>query len=82
MIDKRCIGSTEVCKALGIGRSSFYALTKSGTIPHIRVGRRILIPIKELDEWIHQNSIQATFNSYRKEENHHEQKTKTESSAK
>lgn len=68
MIDKKCISSAETCKILGIGRTTFYALIKSGGIPHIRVGRRILIPVKELEEWIHQSTIQPISTSPKKEE--------------
>jgi excisionase family DNA binding protein len=34
---------------LGIGRSAAYAAVARGEIPHIRIGRRILIPRRALD---------------------------------
>lgn len=76
MINKKYISSSETCKLLGIGRSTFYALVKSGTIPHIRIGRKIIVPVKELDE-----TLAATI-SYGKEVKHSEQKTKTSLSKK
>ena len=38
----------EACSRLGIGRSSLYALIKSGEIRTIKIGSRTLIPEAEL----------------------------------
>ena len=38
----------EACGRLGIGRSSLYALIKSGEIRTIKIGSRTLIPEAEL----------------------------------
>jgi excisionase family DNA binding protein len=40
---------------LGISISSVYKGITDGTIPHLRVGSRILIPKKKLDEWLLSN---------------------------
>ncbi|MBR1529930.1 MAG: helix-turn-helix domain-containing protein [Oscillospiraceae bacterium] len=53
----KCISPTEAAKLIGIGRTKFYALLKENQIPHIRIGHRILIPVKELENWIHQQII-------------------------
>jgi excisionase family DNA binding protein len=34
----------ECAEALGVGRNTAYAAVKSGQLPSIRIGRRILIP--------------------------------------
>ena len=45
---------------LGIGRSKAYKLVQDGIVPAFRIGRRILIPIKMLDEWIVQEAFPST----------------------
>lgn len=39
-------------KILGIGRQSGYAAVKSGEIPSIRIGRRLLVPVAALDRML------------------------------
>jgi excisionase family DNA binding protein len=34
---------------LGISRSHAYDLVRSGELPHVRLGRRIIIPTRDLD---------------------------------
>jgi excisionase family DNA binding protein len=38
----------EAAKVLGIGRNNAYALVRSGDIPTIRLGKRILVPMVAL----------------------------------
>ena len=52
-----CINPTEAAKQLHISRSKMYELLHCGIIPHVRLGRRILIPTKELERWLHEQSI-------------------------
>ena len=42
---------------LGIGRSKAYKLVQEGIVPAFRIGRRILIPVKMLEEWIVQEAF-------------------------
>lgn len=42
----------ELVEVLGLSRSSVYTGLRNGTIPCIRVSKRILIPKKMLDEWL------------------------------
>lgn len=51
-----CINTSEACKMLGLGRTKLYTMLKEHQIPHIRVGGRILIPVKELENWLHEQS--------------------------
>lgn len=37
---------------LGIGRCGVYALIRSGELRHIKVGRKILIPLSAIDEFL------------------------------
>ncbi len=34
----------DLCEPLGLSRSSVYAAARSGEIPTLRIGRRILVP--------------------------------------
>jgi len=40
----------EAARLLGISRETAYDLVRRGAIPSIRLGRRILVPKKALDE--------------------------------
>lgn len=42
----------EAARALGIGVRLLWSETNQGRIPHLRVGRRVLYPIAELEEWL------------------------------
>lgn len=42
----------EVAKRLRIGKNSAYKYIRAGTIPSIKLGRRYLIPVKALENWL------------------------------
>ena len=46
----------EARSILRVGRNVMYALIKQG-LPHVKVGRQIRIPSKELEAWIKNNTI-------------------------
>ena len=54
-----CITPIEAAQLLSIGRTKMYALLKSGEIPSVRVGRKILIPNSKLEAWLHRASTPA-----------------------
>lgn len=41
----------ELARILGIARNGVYAALRSGKIPHIRIGRRFVIPRSALNAW-------------------------------
>lgn len=43
---------TELPKVLGVGRSKAFELTRQPGFPTVRVGRRILVPVDALNEWL------------------------------
>ena len=61
--DKLVYSVTEIGELLGIGRSKAYELVRSGTIPSLRLGRRIVIPklalSRLLAECAHQNTDES-----------------------
>lgn len=50
MINPATMTVTQAATVLGISRSSAYECVRLGTIPSIRLGRRIVIPRRSLDE--------------------------------
>ena len=42
----------EAATALGIGRNLCYDLVRQRRLPHVRLGKRILIPRQALEEWL------------------------------
>jgi len=42
----------QAAKRLKIGRNTAYEAVKRAEIPSIRIGRRILVPIKALNNWL------------------------------
>lgn len=50
MGDKLTLTVEEAAKVLGIGRNLCYERVKTGEIPAIRIGRRLLIPRRALEK--------------------------------
>lgn len=46
----------EAAKVLRVGRNQMYALIHTAGVPHITVGRRILVPRDGLQAWLTQTS--------------------------
>lgn len=42
----------EAAKLLGISRNLAYELVRQKRLPHVRLGRRVLVPRQGLEEWI------------------------------
>jgi len=51
-LDELLISVNEAARRLGIGRSLCYELIASGQLPRVRVGRRTLVPVTALHEWV------------------------------
>jgi excisionase family DNA binding protein len=46
------ISVPEAGRLLGLSRSSAYAAVKRGDIPSVRIGGRVLVPLRRLEELI------------------------------
>jgi len=46
----------DAAKALGIGERLLWSLTNRGLVPHVKLGRRVLYPIRELEDWLAANA--------------------------
>lgn len=42
----------EAGRRLGLGRASAYAAVRRGEIPSIRIGKRLVIPLVQLERWL------------------------------
>ena len=49
---KLTLSRKEVAALLGISERLLWTLTNSRRIPHVRLGARIVYPIKELEAWL------------------------------
>jgi excisionase family DNA binding protein len=49
---KLALRPKEAAVALGIGARLLWSLTNQRLIPHVRLGKRILYPVSELDRWL------------------------------
>ena len=49
-MEKKTLTIPEAGKALGIGRSAAYEAARTGQIPTIRIGKRILVPVVALNQ--------------------------------
>ncbi|MEA5453592.1 helix-turn-helix domain-containing protein [Sinomonas sp. JGH33] len=50
--DRRPLRVEEAATLAGIGRGAMYTAVKDGTVPSLRIGRRVLIPRKAFFEWL------------------------------
>ena len=51
------VGRREAATLLGISERLLWTWTQAGTIPHVRIGSRVLYPVEQLRQWL---SKQAT----------------------
>jgi excisionase family DNA binding protein len=55
-----CLSRNEGAAALGLGRSTFAELIARGELQEIRIGRRSLIPLSEIDRFVRERLAAAT----------------------
>lgn len=54
------VGAVEAAKMLGVSPRTVWALTRSGRLPHVRLGRRIVYPVEALRAWLAAEARNAT----------------------
>ena len=52
MEDKMLLSISEAAAMLGNSRPSIYQLIHSADFPIVRLGGRVLIPVKQLEDWL------------------------------
>jgi excisionase family DNA binding protein len=50
----------EASEALGISRSLAYELVRQGEIPSLRLGRRIVVPVRALEDLVKRAGVVAS----------------------
>lgn len=50
------VNRRETAQMLGISERLLWTLTNAGEVPHIRLGARVLYPVKALNEWIEERT--------------------------
>ncbi len=58
-MERKTLTVPESAKALGIGRAAAYEGARTGQIPTIRIGKRILVPVAALERMLAQASNDA-----------------------
>jgi len=53
----------EVARVLGISRGLAYSMVKTGEIPSVRFGKRVLIPRRALEKLLEQGQVAALVQS-------------------
>jgi excisionase family DNA binding protein len=56
MTERLLYKPAEVGEAIGVSRARAYELIAQGSIPHIRVGSSIRVPVAALKEWVSRES--------------------------
>jgi excisionase family DNA binding protein len=46
------VGRREAAVLLGISERLLWTWTNAGTIPHVRIGTRVLYPVRQLQDWL------------------------------
>ena len=48
-----------LAKRLGVPKSWIYSRTRTGTIPHIKLGRYVRFDAREIDEWLKNQKVDS-----------------------
>jgi excisionase family DNA binding protein len=58
--DRLTVSRAEAARMLGISERLLWTWTKSGLIPHVRIGTRVLYPVEQLRAWLKLQASNAT----------------------
>ena len=53
VMDNKMLNVTEAAEFLRCSKRFIYQMCQDGTIPALKIGRQYLIPVNELNQWIH-----------------------------
>ena len=59
MAERLAVGIDEAAEMLGVGRSTLHRYVRAGLIPHVRIGRRIVIPLAALERWLNEQATHS-----------------------
>ena len=58
-MEKLAVSIEEFAAMVGIGKTKAYALSKSKGFPTVRLGKRVVIPVKSLEKWLAEQEAQS-----------------------
>lgn len=56
MTEALLVSVRDAASRLGLGRDSTYQLVREGRLRHVRIGRRVLVPVTELAAFVARES--------------------------
>jgi excisionase family DNA binding protein len=59
MADRLLYRPAEAADAIGVSRARAYELIAAGTLPSIRIGGSIRVPVEALREWVNRQLAEA-----------------------
>ena len=59
-VDRILYRPAEAAEAIGVSRSRIYELINSKTIPSIRVGKTVRVPVDKLQQWVNEQAAERT----------------------
>ena len=62
MTEKLTLSVEEAGKLLGVSRQIAYQLSRRADFPTLHIGRRVLVPRKQLEEWMDRHVTGAEVN--------------------
>ena len=64
-VEPLALRAPEAARAIGISERALWSLTNAGQIPHVRVGRAVVYPLRALEEWLLEQARKSTRRSSR-----------------
>jgi prophage regulatory protein len=56
-MEKLLLKPTEVAEIIGLGRSKTYELIAKGSVPSVRIGKCVRVPVDGLREWVRLQTV-------------------------
>ncbi len=57
MTEKLTYSVPEISELLGVSTTKLYQLIRYNSIPHLKLGKRVVIPKKEFTEWLSKSCL-------------------------
>ena len=51
-VEPLALAPRDAARAIGVSERTLWTYTRTHGVPHVRLGRRILYPVRELTEWL------------------------------
>lgn len=51
------LNADQLSEKIGLSKDTIYTLVSMRKIPHLKVGRRVLFPVKGIEKWLEVNTI-------------------------